>query len=73
MSLIDDISSTEKNEVVQLNVGGTRYTTTIATLLTRETDSFFSQLLAPNGLEIYKKVYFNCFFFNYYFLGSASI
>jgi hypothetical protein len=35
----------EDTEVVQLNVGGSRYTTTKATLVSREPDAFFAQLL----------------------------
>jgi hypothetical protein len=35
----------EDTEVVQLNVGGSRYTTTKATLVNREPDAFFAQLL----------------------------
>lgn len=35
----------DDTEVVQLNVGGSRYTTTKATLVNREPDAFFAQLL----------------------------
>lgn len=35
----------ENGEVIQLNVGGVRHTTTKATLVTREPEAFFAQLL----------------------------
>ncbi|KAI6184782.1 BTB domain-containing protein [Aphelenchoides bicaudatus] len=41
----------EDTEVVQLNVGGSRYTTTKATLTSREPESFFSQLLQADEVN----------------------
>ncbi|KAI6220020.1 BTB domain-containing protein [Aphelenchoides fujianensis] len=40
----------EGAEVVQLNVGGTRFATTKATLISREPESFFAQLLQMDEL-----------------------
>lgn len=45
----------ESSRVIQLNIGGTGYTTTMRTLF-RESDSFFPQLFAENGLEKYSNV-----------------
>ena len=45
----------EPSEIVQLNIGGTGYTTTMKTL-SREPDSFFPQLFAKEGLERYSHV-----------------
>ncbi|KAI1728303.1 BTB/POZ domain-containing protein [Ditylenchus destructor] len=46
----------ESNAVIQLNVGGVSYATTMGTLLAREPDSFFRQLFAVDGLDIHRHV-----------------
>ncbi|KAE9552018.1 hypothetical protein FO519_004781 [Halicephalobus sp. NKZ332] len=45
----------EPSEIVQLNIGGTGYTTTMRTL-SREPESFFPQLFAGDGLDRYSHV-----------------
>lgn len=66
---MSSIAIPSENELIKLNVGGTGYTTTVTTLVTRESDSFFSQLLTPNGLELYKKVFLK-YIFNYFKLNN---